>query len=73
MNLDHVSGVKRKMKMERTIFAVVTLTTMLALSGCGSTLFYPSRSAEKAADKVIDGIWPNVVKPATAKTETKTP
>ena len=73
MYVVYVSGDKRKMKIERTIFVMVTLTTMLALTGCGSTLFYPSGSAEKAADKVIDDIWPNVVKPAAAKTETKTP
>ena len=73
MHVDHVSGDKRKMKIERTIFVVVTLATIFALTGCGSTLFYPSRSAEKAADKVIDDIWPNVVKPAAAKSETKTP
>ena len=61
------------MKIERTVFAGVTLTAMLALTGCGSTLFYPARSAERAADKVIDDICPGVAKPAAAKTETKTP
>ena len=61
------------MKLARTLFFGVALTAMLALTGCGSTLFYPARSAEKAADKVIDDIWPNVVKPAATKTEAKTP
>ena len=61
------------MKLARTLFVGVTLTAMLALTGCGSTLFYPARSAERAADKVIDDIWPGVAKSATTKTEAKTP
>ena len=61
------------MKLARTLFVGVALTAMLALTGCGSTLFYPARSAEKAADKVIDDIWPGVAKPAAARTEAKTP
>ena len=54
---------------------VATIASMLTMTGCGSTLFFPAKPAEKAADSLIDDIWPDatkpVVKPAAVKDEAK--
>ena len=36
--------------------AAVTSTLVL---GCGTITFFPTEPAQKAADSVIDGIWPS--------------
>jgi hypothetical protein len=51
--------------------AAFFLTGIFAMSGCASTLFFPAKPAEKAADKVIDDIWPVQGKPADATVEPK--
>lgn len=59
------------MKAGKTFVASIVLASVVAMTGCGSTLFYPVKSAEKAADKVIDDIWPGIEKPAAARAEAK--
>lgn len=51
--------------------ATFFLIGIFAMSGCASTLFFPAKPAEKAADKVIDDIWPVQVKPAGTTAEPK--
>lgn len=41
----------------------IALASFLALGGCASTLFFPAKPAEMAADSLIDDIWPDVPKP----------
>ena len=59
------------MKTGKTLVASIVLASVVAMPGCGSTLFYPVKSAEKAADKVIDDIWPDLSKPGSQKVEAK--
>ena len=59
------------MKKVKILIVVANLACALAMSGCGTALFFPVKPAEKAADKVIDDIWPDVTKPAPAKVEAK--
>ena len=46
-----------KMQSGNKIVVALALAGFLAMAGCASALFFPSKSAEKAADKVIDEIW----------------
>lgn len=59
------------MKNRRKLLVAVGLVTVLSMTGCGSTLFFPAKSAEKAADKVIDDFWPASAKPESAKLDGK--
>ncbi len=59
------------MKARKVLVASVTLICIAAMAGCTSTLFFPAKSAEKAADKLIDDIWPELAKPALAAPEAK--
>ena len=59
------------MKTRRTLLVAVALAIALTMTGCVSTLFFPAKSAEKAADKVIDEIWPAAAKPELAKSDAK--
>ena len=54
------------MKAGNTFVASIALACVLAMAGCASTLFFPLKSAEKAADKVIQEIWTDIDKPAVA-------
>ena len=56
------------MKTGKIFVAGTALASFLAMAGCASTLFFPVKPAEKAADKVIDDIWP-----ALARLEEKKP
>jgi hypothetical protein len=38
-------------------FSALVLATAVA-AGCGTISFFPAQPAQKAADKVIDDIWP---------------
>ncbi len=49
----------------------IAIASTLAMTGCASTLFFPAKPAEKAADKVIDDIWPDVTKPVPPKADAK--
>ena len=60
-----------KMIRIRTLAVVVTLSGLLVIVGCASTLFFPTKPAEKAADLVIDDIWPDMAKSPTIKTDAK--
>jgi outer membrane murein-binding lipoprotein Lpp len=46
-----------------SLTAVVLLVA--AVSGCASITFFPKGTAQKAADKVIDDIWPGSTAPDT--------
>jgi hypothetical protein len=59
------------MELGKRIVGGLALASMLAMTGCASTLFFPAKPAEKAADALIDDIWPDVPKPAVAKTDAK--
>ena len=59
------------MKVTKLFVACVALASIFAISGCASTLFFPAKPAEKAADKVIDDIWPDLSKPGSQKVEAK--
>jgi hypothetical protein len=49
--------------------ALVCLAAWMALAGCSSIAFYPAVPAQKAADRVIDDIWP--AQPANQTTAAK--
>ena len=55
-----------KMRSVKTIVASVSLVCIVATGGCASTLFFPVKPAEKAADKVINEVWPYAAKPVVA-------
>jgi hypothetical protein len=38
--------------------ALVLAAAVVAAAGCGTISFFPTQPAQKAADKVIDDIWP---------------
>ena len=59
------------MKAEKTLVAAITFTCVFAMAGCASTLFFPAKSAEKAADRLISEIWPDLPKPAGPTPEAK--
>jgi len=59
------------MKTRKTRLAGAALAAALTMTGCVSTLFFPAKSAEKAANKVIDDIWPAAAKPELAKSDAK--
>ena len=59
------------MKTRKTLLVAVVLATAFTMTGCVSTLFFPAKSAEKAADKVIDDIWPTAARPELAKSNEK--
>ena len=59
------------MKTGKVFVASITLASVFAMAGCASTLFFPAKPAEKAADKVIDDIWPDVAKPMNTETDVK--
>jgi len=59
------------MKTRKTRLAAAALAAALTMTGCVSTLFFPAKSAEKAANKVIDDIWPAAAKPELAKSDAK--
>ena len=59
------------MNVTKIFIACVALASIFAISGCASTLFFPAKPAEKAADKVIDDIWPDLAKPTMPKTDVK--
>ena len=59
------------MKWGKKIVGGIALASILAMNGCASTLFFPAKPVEKAADSLIDDIWPDVAKPAIVKTEAK--
>lgn len=59
------------MKAAKTLVAGIALASVFAMAGCASGLFYPVKSAENAADKVIDDIWPDIGKPAATNAEAR--
>ena len=59
------------MKTRKALFVSITIACIVSMSGCASTLFFPAKSAEKAADKIIDDIWPESVKTTVAAPEAK--
>ena len=59
------------MKKVKIFIVAATLACAFAMSGCGTALFFPAKPAEKAADKVIDDIWPDVTRPTPVKVEAK--
>lgn len=46
-----------KDRMRALHFSVLVFATAVA-AGCGTISFFPAQPAQKAADKVIDDIWP---------------
>jgi hypothetical protein len=50
------------------ISAWLLMATFLSVAGCSSISFFPKATAQKAADKVIDDIWPASAAPADAIT-----
>ena len=46
------------MKNRKTWIAAILLGVLAGLGGCGTISFFPSESAEKAADVVLDDIFP---------------
>ena len=59
------------MKKVKIFIVAAILAGALAMSGCGTALIFPIKPAEKAADKVIDDIWPDVTRPTPVKVEAK--
>ena len=56
------------MRINITWIAAFVLAALPGMSGCSVISFFPSRAAEKAADKVIDDFLPdNRVQEAAAK------
>ncbi len=42
----------------RFMLAMLSALTFVSAAGCSTILFFPAESAQKAADKIIDDIWP---------------
>jgi len=42
------------------LYVLVFATAIATVSGCGTISFFPTQPAQKAADKVIDDIWPPI-------------
>ena len=59
------------MKAGKALVAAITFTCVFTMPGCASTLFFPAKSAEKAADRLISEIWPDLPKPAGPTPEAK--
>ena len=50
------------MKAGKSIVVGAMFASVLVLTGCASTLFFNTRPAEKAADGLIDDVWPGMEK-----------
>ena len=48
-----------KYRMRALCFSALVLATAV-VAGCGTISFFPAQPAQKAADKVIDDIWPPI-------------
>jgi multidrug efflux pump subunit AcrA (membrane-fusion protein) len=46
------------MKIRQQGFKFAALIIISVLAGCGTISFFPTAPAQKAADKVIEDIWP---------------
>ena len=57
--------------MTKIFIVFVALAGFFVMGGCATTLFFPAKPAETAADKVIDDVWHDLAKPAA--TELKKP
>lgn len=44
------------MKKQKKCIAAAAVTAAVVLGGCGTMFFFPYQAAEKAVDKVLDGI-----------------
>ncbi len=44
------------MKSGRTWLCIAAVLAMASAGGCGTIVFFPHKSAEKAADKILDDI-----------------
>ena len=42
----------------RFLLAMLSALILVSTTGCSTISFFPAESAQKAADKVIDDIWP---------------
>lgn len=61
------------MRLQKNLIVVLLAVTQVAFAGCTTIAFFPTAPAQKAADKVIDDIWPAApVRPATAVTSPTT-
>ncbi len=55
-----------EMKAAKSIIVGAVFASVLAVAGCASTLFFNLRPAEKAADGLIDDVWPGMEKAGSA-------
>ena len=56
---DHWLDVKiLHMRIGKTWLVALAVGTLIGLAGCNAISFFPHDAAEKAADKVIDDIFP---------------
>ena len=42
----------------RFLLAMLSALILVSTTGCSTISFFPAESAQKAADKIIDDIWP---------------
>ena len=42
----------------RFLLAMLSALILVSTAGCSTISFFPAESAQKAADKIIDDIWP---------------
>jgi hypothetical protein len=55
------------MQLQKNLIVVVLAVAPVALAGCTTIAFFPTAPAQKAADKLIDDIWPAApARPAAA-------
>jgi hypothetical protein len=55
------------MPLQKKFVIVFLAFAQLAVAGCTTIAFFPAAPAQKAADKLIDDIWPAApARPATA-------
>jgi hypothetical protein len=55
------------MRLLKKLIVIVLASVTVTLAGCTTIAFFPTAPAQKAADKLIDDIWPVApVRPATA-------
>ncbi len=58
------------MKLRKMALGGVVLAG-LVLAGCSTIAFFPTAPAQKAADKVIDDIWPTAPERAATAAEVR--
>lgn len=62
------------MRLQKNLLVVLIAVSQMVAAGCTTIAFFPTAPAQKAADKLIDDIWPAAPsRPATASAPSAAP